>query len=122
MKTRDKVSSINLAVTLLRAMHHELARLKAQNRTKAQDRRYETLTGLLHGSKIARFSALAIAAVLITGCSARGYEVGGKLGFYEADERTETVVMHRQAPRSLTCKLTGYGCPTEAPAQIVRGS
>lgn len=121
MNTRDKVNSITLATTLLRAMTAEMNRLKAENRTRAQERRLQTLTGLLSGSRIARFSALAVAMVVMTGCSARGYELGGKLGFYEADERTETVVMHREAPRSLTCKLTGYGCPTAAP-QIVRGS
>jgi hypothetical protein len=119
MRTQDKRNSYAIARSLALAMVGTKRQLDSATRlTPAQQRRADELRRLM--LTLTRATAAIALVVTVTGCSARGYEVGGKLGYYEVDERTETAMMYRQAPRSITCKLTGYGCP--AVETVVRGS
>lgn len=120
MRTADKTTSYAIARSLALAMAGAKRQLDSATKlTPAQQRRADELRMLM---KTLTRGAVAIAlAVSVTGCGARGYEIGGKLGFTEVDERQESQRTYNTPYRSVVCKLTGQGCPESQPS-VVRGS
>jgi hypothetical protein len=120
MRTQDKRNSYAIARSLALAMVGTKRQLDSATRlTPAQQRRADELRMLM--KTLTRGAAAIALVVTVTGCGARGYELGGRLGYYEVDERQESQRTHHTPYRSVICKLTGQGCPEVTPA-IVRGS
>jgi hypothetical protein len=120
MRTADKSTSMAIARSLALAMVGTKRQLESATKlTPAQQRRADDLRRLM--STLSRATAAIALVVTVTGCGARGYEIGGKLGFTEVDERQESQRTYNTPYRSVVCKLTGQGCPESQPS-IVRGS